>query len=98
LQLMSALVSQKREIERQLASVKQDLLLKAEAERMLNESLKEALGLLRPLQMHLETAEKEKKVVSKQLRVRDRPHWVDRETPNCIDMSPFQYKPKTELY
>jgi hypothetical protein len=68
LQLMSALVSQKREIERQLASVKQDLLLKAEAERMLNESLKEALGLLRPLQMHLETAEKEKKVVSKQLK------------------------------
>eukprot|EP00545_Synedropsis_sp_CCMP1620_P004615 CAMPEP_0119024336 /NCGR_PEP_ID=MMETSP1176-20130426/31680_1 /TAXON_ID=265551 /ORGANISM="Synedropsis recta cf, Strain CCMP1620" /LENGTH=892 /DNA_ID=CAMNT_0006979603 /DNA_START=48 /DNA_END=2726 /DNA_ORIENTATION=- len=61
-------VSQKRDIEQQLASVRRDLRLKAEAERMLNESLKEALGLLQPLQMHLETAEKEKKVVTKKLK------------------------------
>lgn len=61
-------VESKRTIEKQLKTTKQELLLKSEAERMLNESLKEALGLLKPLQLHLETAEREKKALSKQLK------------------------------
>jgi CAP-Gly domain-containing linker protein 1 len=61
-------VLQKREIESRLASVKRELLIKTEAEQMLNDSLKEALSLLKPLQTHLETAEHEKKTLEKQLK------------------------------
>lgn len=58
----------KRHLEQELNRVNQELMLKTEAERMLNDSLKEALSLLKPLQMHLETAEREKKAISKQLK------------------------------
>jgi chromosome segregation ATPase len=58
----------KRQLEQELTRVNQELMLKTEAERMLNDSLKEALSLLKPLQMHLETAEREKKSMSKQLK------------------------------
>ena len=61
-------INDKKEIERELQHVKKELLFKAESERMLNDSLKEALSLLKPLQMHLETAEREKKILSKELR------------------------------
>ena len=68
LEELDVAVYQKREIESELHRVKSELVFKSEAERILNESLKEALSLLRPLQMHLETAEQEKKVVVKQLK------------------------------
>lgn len=61
-------INEKQEIERELHHIKKELMFKAESERMLNDSLKEALSLLKPLQMHLETAEHEKKILSKQLK------------------------------
>ena len=59
---------EKGELEQELNRVNQELLFKMEAERMLNDSLKEALSLLKPLQMHLENAEREKKSLAKQLK------------------------------
>ena len=59
---------EKRDLENQLHQVKKELLFKTEAERMLNDSLKEALGLLKPLQMHLETSERERKQLTRQLK------------------------------
>jgi chromosome segregation ATPase len=52
----------------QLSKTLNDLAQKDHAERILNKSLKEALGLLKPLQMHLEDAEREKMEISKELR------------------------------
>ena len=57
-----------QELDDQLARARNDLAQKEQTERILNKSLKEALGLLRPLQMHLEDAEKEKMEISKELR------------------------------
>mmetsp|Transcript_12487 Transcript_12487/g.18327 ORF Transcript_12487/g.18327 Transcript_12487/m.18327 type:complete len:831 (-) Transcript_12487:2564-5056(-) len=61
-------LEQKRDVEKELTAVKQELSNKSEAERMLNDSLKEALSLLQPLQVHLETAEKEKKALARELK------------------------------
>jgi chromosome segregation ATPase len=49
-----------KELESKLTQVVAELKSKRESERKLNKSLKEALGLLKPLQMHLEEAEDEK--------------------------------------
>lgn len=61
-------LERKHDIEEELEAVKEELSSKAEAERMLNDSLKEALSLLQPLQVHLEIAEKEKKALAKELK------------------------------
>jgi predicted nuclease with TOPRIM domain len=57
-----------RKLEADLASKEEQLLAKKEAEKALNRSLKDALGLLKPLQMHLEDAENEKKEIAKELQ------------------------------
>ncbi|CAJ1946100.1 unnamed protein product [Cylindrotheca closterium] len=56
------------DLSQELLATRNELAQKEHAERILNKSLKEALGLLKPLQMHLEDAEKEKMEVSKELR------------------------------
>ncbi|KAL3926528.1 MAG: hypothetical protein SGBAC_013441 [Bacillariaceae sp.] len=56
------------DLSQELMATRKELAQKEHAERILNKSLKEALGLLRPLQIHLEDAEKEKMEVSKELR------------------------------
>lgn len=60
--------SQLRDLEAKMALSKDELLSKKEAEKALKRSLKEALSLLRPLQMHLEEAEAEKKELLQELR------------------------------
>ncbi|VEU43274.1 unnamed protein product [Pseudo-nitzschia multistriata] len=55
-------------LERELEAARGDLAQKEHANTVLNKSLKEALGLLKPLQMHLEAAEMEKNETSKELR------------------------------
>mmetsp|Transcript_30799 Transcript_30799/g.46720 ORF Transcript_30799/g.46720 Transcript_30799/m.46720 type:complete len:297 (-) Transcript_30799:70-960(-) len=57
---------EQRDIE--LWKLKKELQEKTESERTLNESLAEALHLLKPLQSHLQTAEKEKKALAKELK------------------------------
>jgi chromosome segregation ATPase len=49
-----------KELELKLSQTTTDLKAKRESEKKLNKSLREALGLLKPLQMHLEEAEDEK--------------------------------------
>mmetsp|Transcript_21722 Transcript_21722/g.32970 ORF Transcript_21722/g.32970 Transcript_21722/m.32970 type:complete len:302 (+) Transcript_21722:167-1072(+) len=61
-------VLQNRATDNELTSVKKELEEKTKAERMLNESLAEALGLLKPLQYHLDAAEREKKALAKELK------------------------------
>lgn len=56
------------ELHNELSKVRSELAQKEQAERILNKSLKDALGLLKPLQMHLEDAEREKMEISKELR------------------------------
>jgi len=56
------------ELEKQISKLRGDLSQKEHAERVLNKSLKEALGLLKPLQTHLEEAEQEKMEISRELR------------------------------
>lgn len=56
------------ELDKQLEQAKKDLVAKEHAEKVLNKSLKDALGLLKPLQTHLEEAEREKMEISKELR------------------------------
>jgi chromosome segregation ATPase len=55
-------------LEEDLSRCRGELIQREQAERVLNKSLKEALGLLKPLQMHLEEAEQEKIEISKELR------------------------------
>jgi chromosome segregation ATPase len=57
-----------QELDQQLEQAMKDLAAKEQSEHVLNKTLKEAVGLLRPLQMHLEEAEKEKMHISKELR------------------------------
>ncbi|KAL3920170.1 MAG: hypothetical protein SGILL_003397 [Bacillariaceae sp.] len=57
-----------KSLEEDLTRSKGELAQREQAERVLNKSLKEALGLLKPLQMHLEEAEQEKIDISKELR------------------------------
>jgi chromosome segregation ATPase len=57
-----------RALEEDLSRSRSELVQREQAERVLNKSLKEALGLLKPLQMHLEEAEQEKMEISKELR------------------------------
>eukprot|EP00934_Nitzschia_sp_Nitz4_P004763 Nitzschia sp. Nitz4//scaffold476_size6971//665//3403//NITZ4_009164-RA/size6971-processed-gene-0.5-mRNA-1//1//CDS//3329552718//4753//frame0 len=57
-----------QELDRELETTRQELAAKEQTEVVLNKSLKDALGLLKPLQMHLEEAEKEKLEISKELR------------------------------
>ena len=47
---------------------RKDIAQREQVNIVLNKSLKEALGLLKPLQMHLEEAEIEKADISKELR------------------------------
>ena len=55
-------------LKKQLATTMQQLKEKKEVEKALNKSLKEALGLLKPLQSHLEEAEQEKRNMAKEMR------------------------------
>jgi chromosome segregation ATPase len=56
-------------LEAELELTRRELTSKNQVEHILNNSLKEALSLLRPLQMHLETAEREKKDMSKKMKL-----------------------------
>jgi chromosome segregation ATPase len=56
------------DLEADLAVTKGDLEAMKDAEEVLTKSLKEALGLLKPLQSHLEIAEREKNELEKQLK------------------------------
>jgi hypothetical protein len=60
--------NQLRRMDEELGQMRTELAQKEQTERILNKSLKEALSLLKPLQMHLEDAEKEKMEISKELR------------------------------
>ena len=55
-------------LEEELANVRGEVSQREQVNNVLNKSLKEALGLLKPLQMHLEDAEMEKTEISKELR------------------------------
>lgn len=55
------------ELEHELEEKTKSLATKRENERILNKSLKDALNLIKPLQMHLEEAENEKMVLADQL-------------------------------
>jgi chromosome segregation ATPase len=57
-----------RELRNQLAKTEDQLKAKKDSERALNRSLREALGLLKPLQMHLEEAEHEKREIANEMR------------------------------
>jgi chromosome segregation ATPase len=56
------------EIEGELSAAKGDLEAHKEAETVLAKSLKQAVGLLRPLETHLETAEQEKRDLHRELK------------------------------
>ena len=56
------------ELEAELSAAKGDLEAHKEAEAVLTKSLKQAVGLLRPLETHLETAEQEKRDLQKELK------------------------------
>jgi chromosome segregation ATPase len=56
-----------RELEESIAEKSRIIATKREAERALNRSLKDALGVIKPLQMHLEDAEEEKKELAREL-------------------------------
>lgn len=53
---------------KELAGVRGEMIQQEQTNNILNKSLKEALGLLKPLQMHLEEAEIEHTEISKELR------------------------------
>mmetsp|Transcript_5068 Transcript_5068/g.12436 ORF Transcript_5068/g.12436 Transcript_5068/m.12436 type:complete len:928 (-) Transcript_5068:180-2963(-) len=55
-------------LEEELAAVRGDVAQREQANKLLNKSLKEALGLLKPLQLHLEEAENEKSEIARELR------------------------------
>lgn len=55
-------------LQEELEFMRRDVAQREHVNRVLNKSLKEALGLLKPLQMHLEEAEQEKTVISGELR------------------------------
>ena len=57
-----------QQLENELQHSRSELSQKEQSEKVLNKSLQEALGLLRPLQQHLEEAEREKMEISKELR------------------------------
>lgn len=57
-----------KDLQTQLASTANQLESKKQVEKALNKSLKEALGLLKPLQQHLEEAEHEKRTMARELR------------------------------
>jgi chromosome segregation ATPase len=77
-----------KELEARLSQTTAELKMKKESERKLNRSLKEALGLLKPLQMHLEEAEDEKselrdELLALQKRTSEDPSVRSREVPNA---------------
>lgn len=56
-----------RQLETELSTKSQAIAAKRNAERALNKSLKDAIGLIKPLQMHLEEAEQEKRKLEQEL-------------------------------
>ena len=54
-------------LEEELQDTKRALASKRDAERSLNKSLKDALGLIKPLQVHLEESEMEKRQIAQEL-------------------------------
>jgi chromosome segregation ATPase len=54
-------------LEAELAKAKKSILKKKEAEKTLKRSLRDAIGLLKPLQMHLEESEEEKRELEKEI-------------------------------
>jgi chromosome segregation ATPase len=56
-----------RELENELSDKTKALAAKRDEGRALNKSLKDALGLIKPLQMHLEEAEQEKRDIAQEL-------------------------------
>jgi chromosome segregation ATPase len=63
---------QVRSMEDELKETKRLLGTKRDAERALNKSLKDALGLIKPLQIHLEESENEKRQMMKELEAYQR--------------------------
>lgn len=61
-------VAESGALKAEVHSLRENLKTKTQSEQVLNESLIEALNLLKPLQAHLETAEQEKRELAKQLR------------------------------
>jgi len=57
-----------RQLEEEVEARDKELSAKKEAQRLLNKSLKDALGLIKPLQLHLEEAEQEKRELSIELQ------------------------------
>lgn len=58
---------QLRELHTKLQAAQQELKEKKEVEKALNNSLKDAIALLKPLQLHLEDAEQEKRDMAREL-------------------------------
>lgn len=69
-------------LEGKLDSTSSELKAKKESEKALNASLKEALNLLRPLQAHLEEAEREKRAMAKELMALKKRNQGDSSTRN----------------
>ena len=57
-----------RTLEEEVGARDKELSAKKEAQRLLNKSLKDALGLIKPLQLHLEEAEQEKRELAIELQ------------------------------
>lgn len=93
-------------LEEELDYMRRDVAQREHVNRVLNKSLKEALGLLKPLQMHLEEAEMEKAEIFRELRnLRKRFHHLQmgatddqsRSTNGGADISVELIKIKDEL-
>ena len=65
---MNASAEKTSAMEEELDYMRRDVAQREHVNRVLNKSLKEALGLLKPLQTHLEEAESEKTQISAELR------------------------------
>jgi chromosome segregation ATPase len=64
------------QLEHEVEEKTKSLAAKRENERILNKSLKDALSLIKPLQMHLEEAENEKMVLANQLEALQSEHGI----------------------
>jgi chromosome segregation ATPase len=85
--------AQKRvdELNDKLGESQEELKSKRQAERALNKSLNEALNLLRPLQLHLEEAESEKRALEKEIddlrrKMDEEMSTLSRSTPNDVNV------------
>jgi chromosome segregation ATPase len=89
-----------KELESQLTQTAAELKATRESERKLNKSLKEALGLLKPLQSHLEEAEDEKNELRDELmavrkRLGDESSVRSREVPSELNVEKISHLEST---